>query len=80
MVCVVQGGVLLLLSERKRTLDTNMNVVLLRLLDLAGIFIRFRERVKSLEVLDGHTRAGWRALGGGFVVLEERAGCEDFFN
>ena len=28
-----------------RTLDTNMNVVLLSLLDLAGIFIRFRERV-----------------------------------
>ena len=29
----------------RRTLDTNMNVVLLSLLDLAGIFIRFRERV-----------------------------------
>ena len=28
-----------------RTLHTNMNVVLLSLLDLAGIFIRFRERV-----------------------------------
>lgn len=28
-----------------RTLDTNMNVVLLSLLDLAGVFIRFRERV-----------------------------------
>ena len=41
-----------------RTLDTNMDVVLLTLLDLAGIFIRFRERVESLEILDGHTRAG----------------------
>jgi hypothetical protein len=33
-------------------LDTNVNVVLLTLLDLAGIFIRFRERVESFEVLD----------------------------
>lgn len=32
----------------ERTLDTNMNVVLLSLLDLAGIFIRFRERVCSM--------------------------------
>jgi hypothetical protein len=32
-------------------LDTNMNVVLLTLFDLAGIFIRFRERVESFEVL-----------------------------
>lgn len=40
-------------------LDPNVDVVLLRLLDLAGIFIRFRERVEGLEVLDGHTRAGW---------------------
>ncbi len=29
----------------RRTLDTNVNVILLSLLDLAGIFIRFRERV-----------------------------------
>lgn len=29
-----------------------MDVVLLTLLDLAGIFIRFRERVESLEILD----------------------------
>jgi hypothetical protein len=30
----------------RRTLDTNVDVVLLRLLDgLAGVFIRFRERV-----------------------------------
>ena len=33
-----------------RTLDTNMNVVLLSLLDLAGIFIRFRERVCSMAL------------------------------
>jgi hypothetical protein len=45
-----------------RTLNTNVYVVLLRLLYLAGIFIRFRERVKSLEILDGHTRAGESAL------------------
>lgn len=32
------------------TLDTNMNVVLLSLLDLAGIFIRFRERVYEYRV------------------------------
>jgi hypothetical protein len=29
-----------------------MDVVLLTLLDLTGIFIRFRERVESFEVLD----------------------------
>jgi hypothetical protein len=51
-----------------RTLNTNVYVVLLTLLDLAGIFIRFRERVESLEVLDGHTRAGE-----GFVYV--RWGC-----
>jgi hypothetical protein len=34
----------------RRTLDTNMNVVLLSLLDLAGIFIRFRERVCESRV------------------------------
>lgn len=51
----------------QRTLDTNVNVVLLTLLDLAGIFIRFRERVESLEVLDGHTRAGV-----GFVYVREK--------
>jgi len=39
-------------------LDPNVDVVLLRLLDLAGVFIRFRERVEGLEILDGHTRAG----------------------
>ena len=37
-------------------LDPNVDVVLLRLLDLAGVFIRFRERVEGLEILDvcGH--------------------------
>jgi hypothetical protein len=39
-------------GEGRRTLDTNVNVVLLTLLDLAGIFIRFRERVESFEILD----------------------------
>lgn len=42
-----------------RTLNTNMDIVLLRLLNLAGVFIRFRERVERLEILDGHTRAVW---------------------
>jgi hypothetical protein len=50
-----------------RTLDTNMNVVLLSLLDLAGIFIRFRERVEGLKVLDGHTTVGERACRWGVV-------------
>ena len=36
----------------RRTLNTNVDVVLLTLLDLAGIFIRFRERVERLEILD----------------------------
>lgn len=38
--------------EERRTLDTNVYVVLLTLLYLAGIFIRFRERVVGFEVLD----------------------------
>ena len=46
-VCVQVGAL-----RARRTLDTNMDVVLLTLLDLAGIFIRFRERVESLEILD----------------------------
>jgi hypothetical protein len=32
-------------------LDTNMDVVLLTLLDLAGVFIRFREGIDGFEVL-----------------------------
>jgi hypothetical protein len=56
-------------EDGQLTLDTNVYVVLLALLDLAGIFIRFRERVESLEVLDGHTRA---VEGFGYV----RLGCE----
>ena len=42
---------------RTRTLDTNMNVVLLSLLDLAGIFIRFRERVCKPGVSEGIAHA-----------------------
>jgi hypothetical protein len=34
-----------------RTLDTNMDIVLLTLLDLAGVFIRFREGIDGFEVL-----------------------------
>jgi hypothetical protein len=34
----------------RRTLDTNMDIVLLRLCCLAGIFIRFRERVCASQV------------------------------
>ena len=50
-------------------LDTNMNVVLLSLFDLAGIFIRFRERVEGLKVLDGHTTVGGRVCRWGVVGL-----------
>ena len=46
-MCVQVGAL-----RARRTLDTNMDVVLLTLLDLAGIFIRFRERVERLEILD----------------------------
>jgi hypothetical protein len=41
-----------------RTLDTNMDVVLLVLLrDLFPALIGFRKGIESFEVLDGHTRA-----------------------
>lgn len=56
-----------------------MNVVLLRLLDLAVVFIRFRERVEGLEILDGHTRTVVRALEVGllrrWVVCWVDVGC-----
>jgi hypothetical protein len=43
--CVVRTFASACKGGERRTLDTNMNVILLSLLDLAGIFIRFRERV-----------------------------------
>jgi hypothetical protein len=46
------GGCVGSVAGQARTLNTNMDVVLLTLLDLAGIFIRFRERVESFEILD----------------------------
>jgi hypothetical protein len=53
-VCKTNGAALRVISlgDAEHTLDTNVNVVLLTLLDLAGIFIRFRERVESFEILD----------------------------
>jgi hypothetical protein len=48
-----------------RTLDTNMDVVLLTLLDLAGVFIRFREGIDGFEVLlalGGDTGLSWELL------------------
>jgi hypothetical protein len=75
-VCKTNGAALRVISlgDAEHTLDTNVNVVLLTLLDLAGIFIRFRERVESFEILDWHTRAVSGALEVGFENVRVERG------